>query len=295
MSAPPLLPAAGRGFRGNILTEQLHPELKTKLEGLEHLLKSRRQVVVLFSGGVDSAFLLKAAAHFLGEGVMALTFQGPHGPAGEMAAAREIAAILGVRHQVEVFDPFTLPDFKHNTAKRCYACKRAIFQKAREIAAAEEAEALVDGANADDAAADRPGMIAAAEMGVGSPLREAGLHKNQIREISHFWGLPGWDRPAQSCLATRFPPNTLLDAQNFRKVDDLESWLRERGFGPVRLRVHGDLLRLELPPGQWPGLLEPELKAALHRLVAATGWRYLTLDMSGYQSGSMNLRAGEAE
>jgi uncharacterized protein len=295
MSAPPLLPAAGRGFRGNILTEQLHPELKTKLEGLEHLLKSRRQVVVLFSGGVDSAFLLKAAAHFLGEGVMALTFQGPHGPAGEMAAAREIATILGVRHQVEVFDPFTLPDFKHNTAKRCYACKRAIFQKALEIAAAEEAEALVDGANADDAAADRPGMLAAAEMGVGSPLREAGLHKNQIREISHFWGLPGWDRPAQSCLATRFPPNTLLDAQNFRKIDDLESWLRERGFGPVRLRVHGDLLRLELPPGQWPGLLEPELKAALHRLVAATGWRYLTLDMSGYQSGSMNLRAGEAE
>ena len=248
---------------------------------------------MLFSGGVDSAFLLKAATHFLGEGVLAVTLHGPHCPAGEMAAARETVRLLGVRHLVEVFDPFTLPDFKQNTAKRCYACKRAIFQKALKIAAAGEAEALVDGANADDVAADRPGILAAAEMGVGSPLREAGFHKDEIREMSRMWGLPGWDRPAQSCLATRFSPNTFLDAQNFRKIDDLESWLREQGFGPVRLRVHGDLLRLELPPGQWPGLLEPELKAALHRLVAASGWRYLTLDLSGYQSGSMNLRPGE--
>ncbi len=108
-------------------------------------------------------------------------------------------------------------------------------------------------------------------MGVGSPLREAGFYKDQIREISRMWGLPGWDRPAQSCLATRFPPNTLLDAQNFRKIDDLESWLRNKVLGRCGCEFTATCCRLELPPGQWPGLLEPELKAALHRLVADVG------------------------
>ena len=200
-----------------------------------------------------------------------------------------------MRHLVKEYDPFILPDFKHNTPKRCYACKRAIYQKSLEIAAEFEAGALLDGANADDAIADRPGILAAAEMGVQSPLREAGFHKDEIREMSRIWGLPGWDRPAQSCLATRFPVNTPLDAETFRKIDHMESWLRERGFGPVRLRVHGDLLRLELPPGQWLQVLAPEIKEALHSLAADLGWRYLTLDLLGYQSGSMNLRPGEPE
>lgn len=251
--------------------------------------------MVLFSGGVDSAFLLKAAAEFLGHGVAALTWRGPHCPAGEMAAAREIAGHLGVRHLVKEYDPFAVPDFAHNTPKRCYACKRAIYQKSLEIAAEFEAEALLDGANADDAIADRPGILAAAEMGVQSPLRETGCHKDEIREMSRIWRLPGWDRPAQSCLATRFPVNTPLDAETFRKIDRIESWLRERGFGPVRIRVHGDLLRLELPPGQWLRVLAPEIKEALHSLAIDLGWRYLTMDLLGYQSGSMNFRKGERE
>ena len=151
------------------------------------------------------------------------------------------------------------------------------------------------GLNADDALADRPGLLAAAELGIRSPLREAGLTKDQIRELSRIWGLPGWDRPAQSCLATRLPTYTPLDAKTFQKIDQLESWLRQRGFGPVRMRVHGDLLRLELPPEQWGQVMEPEIKEALQTMAADSGWRYLTLDLLGYQSGSMNVRQEERE
>jgi uncharacterized protein len=296
MSPARVLPTTGRGFRGNILTNQLNPELTADLERLQGLLGTWRRVVVLFSGGVDSTLLLKAAAEVMGQGVVALTFQGPHCPSEEMAAAREIARHLGARHLVEVYDPLILPDFRNNTLKRCYVCKQAIYRRSWEIAATLEAEALLDGANADDAAADRPGLVAAAEMGVRSPLRETGWHKDQIRELSRSWRLPGWDRPAQSCLATRFPTHTPLEAKAFQKVDRVETWLRQQGFGPVRLRVHGELLRLELPPEQWEQLLEPEVRAALHHLVTDLGWRYLTLDLLGYQSGSMNLRPrGHAE
>jgi pyridinium-3,5-biscarboxylic acid mononucleotide sulfurtransferase len=288
MSAPGILPAPGRGFRGTILTSRLNPELAANLERLEHLLKTWRQVLVLSSGGVDSALLLAAAKKFLGAGAVALTFQGPHCPGEEMAAAQEITGLLGVRQLVEAFDPFIIPDFRNNTPQRCYACKRAIYQRSYEIAADLGAEAVMDGANADDAAADRPGLAAAVEMGIRSPLRETGFTKNQIRELSRIWQLPGWNRPAQSCLATRLPTNTPLEVATLQKVDRVETWLRQRGLGPVRLRVHGDLLRLELPPEQWGQVLAPEIKAALHSLVADLGWRYLTLDLVGFQSGSMN-------
>jgi pyridinium-3,5-biscarboxylic acid mononucleotide sulfurtransferase len=247
-------------------------------------------VVVLFSGGIDSTFLLKAAAEVMGPGVAALTFQGPHCPAEEMATAGEIARYLGVRHLIETYDPFRLPDFRNNSPKRCYCCKQAIYRRGWEITSHLGAEALLDGANADDAAADRPGLVAAAEMGVSSPLKETGWHKPQIREMSRIWRLPGWDRPAQSCLATRFPTDTPLDSMMFEKVDQVETWLRQQGFGPVRLRVHGDLVRLELPPEQWSRTLEPEVQSALRTLITERGWRYLTLDLTGYRSGSMDQR-----
>lgn len=226
---------------------------------------------------------------------MALTFQGPHCPSEALATAQEITKLLGVRHHLELFNPFNLPDFRHNTPKRCYVCKQAIYRRSLEIAAIFEAEAVLDGAHADDALADRPGLLAAAELGIRSPLREAGLSKDQIRELSRVWELPGWERPAQSCLATRLPTYTPLDPKILQKIDQLESWLRQRGFGPVRMRVHGDLLRLELPPEQWADVMEPEIKEALHTMAADLGWRYLTLDLLGYQSGSMNVRQEERE
>jgi uncharacterized protein len=250
--------------------------------------------VVLFSGGVDSTLLLKVAVAEIGsQGVTALTFQGPHCPSEELDRAREIALSLGVRHWVESFDPFVLPAFMHNTPNRCYTCKEAIYRRGWDIAAQVQAEALLDGSQADDAASERPGLLAAAALGVRSPLRETGWHKAQIREISRIWQLPGWDRPAQSCLATRFPTYTLLDPEVLQNVDRIESWLRQQGLGPVRLRVHGDLVRLELPPEQWPLVVEPEMRQAIHRQITAKGWRYLTLDLQGYTSGSMNVKPAE--
>lgn len=243
---------------------------------------------MLLSGGVDSALLLKAAVAALGDGVSALTFTGPHCPQEDLTVAQSLARHLQVRHRVEDFDPFSLPAFRCNTRQRCYACKQAVYRRGWEIAALAGAQAVLDGATADDAAADRPGLRAAAELGIRSPLRETGWHKEEIRALSRFWDLPGWDRPSQSCLATRFPPNTLLTPEDLGRVDLVESSLRRQGFGPVRLRCHGELVRLELPPAQWPRLLQPGTLAALHRLVAAQGWRFLTLDLSGYQSGSMN-------
>ena len=247
-----------------------------------------KRVVVLFSGGVDSTLLLQAATEVLGPGVVALTFLGTHCPSGELVAARETAQHLRVRHLVEAFDPLSLPEFRDNTPRRCYVCKQEIYRRGWDIAASLGAEALLDGANLDDSEADRPGLQAARELGVRSPLREAGLGKAQIRELSRIWHLPGWDRPPQSCLATRFPVHTRLNAEIMGRVDRVETFLRQQGLDPVRLRVHGDLLRLELPPEHWPRLLSPEVREALSHMITDLGCRHLTLDLLGYQSGSMN-------
>lgn len=247
------------------------------------------RVVVLFSGGGDSTLLLKVASEVVGPGLTALTFQGPQCPCEELARAREIALHLGVRHWVVAYDPFILPDFRDNTPNRCYACKQAMYRRSWEIASMVGAEAVLDGAQADDAGPDRPGLRAAAELGVRSPLRETGWHKDQIRELSRIWRLPGWDHPAQSCLATRFPTHTPLDPETLQKVDQIETWLRHQGLGPVRLRVHGDLVRLELPPDQWLQVLDLAVREALSAKIKDLGWRYLTLDLQGYQSGSMNV------
>lgn len=268
----------------------LSPATARKLAALQALLRTWPRVVVLLSGGVDSSVLVKAAADVLGPGVLALTFTGPHYPNEEVAAAVALAQRLGIPHRLEPFDPFGLPDFRHNTPQRCYACKEALYRRSWEIARQRGAAAVLDGATADDAAAERPGLRAAAALGVRSPLRETGWHKSDIRELGRFWGLPGWDRPAQSCLATRFPPHTLLSPQDLQHVDVVEGFLRRQGFGPVRLRVHGDLVRLELPPTQWPRLLKPQTLTQLQDLSRSRGWRYLSLDLQGYQSGSMNAR-----
>ncbi|MGQ9920275.1 MAG: ATP-dependent sacrificial sulfur transferase LarE [Desulfobacca sp.] len=266
----------------------MSPATAGKLAALQALLRPWPRIVVLLSGGVDSALLLQAAVDILGSEVLAVTFTGPHTPAEEVATARALTQRLGVLHRLEPFDPFLLPDFRQNTPQRCYACKEFLYRRSWEIAQQLGAAAVLDGANADDDAGDRPGLRAAAVLGVSSPLRATGWHKSEIRELARSWDLPGWDRPAQSCLATRFPPYTLLTPQDLQHVEVVESFLRRQGFGPVRLRCHGDLVRLELPAAQWPQLLQPQILTELQHLTQSCGWRFLTLDLQGYQSGSMN-------
>jgi uncharacterized protein len=259
-----------------------------KLTRLQKMLIALQKVIILFSGGVDSSLLLKVAADTLGEGVTALTFWGPHCPAGELAEARELAQTLGLRHLEQEFDPLQLPDFRHNTLERCYACKKEIFTRGNKILAAWGGKALLDGANWDDLQDFRPGQRAARELGIRSPLQEIGLTKEEIRTLSQSMGLPQWNKPSQSCLATRFPTNTLITRELLGKVATAEEFLQQHGFAPVRLRVHDLLVRLELPPEQWPRLMEEGVRLALADHIQQLGWRYLTLDLKGYQTGSMN-------
>jgi uncharacterized protein len=220
---------------------------------------------------------LAAAARALGPGLTAITFTGPHTVPGELAAAWALARRLHVRHVVRACDPLSLPEFRHNRLERCYACKRAIMTRAWEIAAARGLPVLWDGTNLDDLADFRPGHRALRELGVQSPLLEAGLGKGAIRALSRGLGLDA-ARPSQSCLATRFPYDTTLTRDDLARVGRAEAWLRRRGFSRVRLRVQGDQARLELPPAEWAAFLAPAVRRPFRAFIVGLGFRGLSLD-----------------
>jgi uncharacterized protein len=210
----------------------------------------------------------------------AITFTGPHTVPGEVAAAWALARRFRVHHLVREFDPLSLPEFRHNRPERCYACKRAIITRAWEIAAARGLSVLWDGTNVDDLADFRPGLRALRELGVESPLLRAGLDKRDIRALSRDLGLDA-RRPAQSCLATRFPYNTELTREGLARVGRGEAWLRQRGFSRVRLRVRGGRARLELSPEEWPAFLAPAVRRRFTALTAALGFTALSWDGTG--------------
>jgi uncharacterized protein len=247
------------------------------IKSLEEYLRRHRRAALLFSGGLDSSLLLAAAAKALGPGLTAITFTGPHTVPGELATAWALARRLQVHHVVRQIDPLSLPEFRHNRRDRCYVCKQAIITRAWEIAAARGLPVLWDGTNLDDLADFRPGHRALREGGVASPLLEAHLDKAAIRALSRGLGLDS-ERPAQSCLATRFPYDTELTADGLARVGRGEAWLRRRGFSRVRLRVRGGQTRLELPPAEWPAFLAPAVRRPFTAFVFGLGFRELCLD-----------------
>jgi len=250
------------------------------IKSLDEYLRGHRRAALLFSGGLDSSLLLAVAAKVLGPGLTAITFTGPHTVPGELAAAWALARRFRVDHVVREFDPLSLPDFRHNRLERCYACKTAIITRAWEIAAARGHPVLWDGTNVDDLADFRPGFRALRERGVESPLLIAGLGKAGIRARSRGLGLDH-ERPAQSCLATRFPYNTELTRDGLARVGRGEAWLRRRGFSRVRLRVRGDRVRLELAPEEWPAFLAPAVRRRFTAFLLALGFRELSLEGTG--------------
>jgi pyridinium-3,5-biscarboxylic acid mononucleotide sulfurtransferase len=252
---------------------------KQAAQYLDRYLRGHRAAAVLFSGGMDSSFLLAAAAKLLGPAVTAITFTGPHTAPGELAAAWALTRRLQVRHIVRNCNPLSLPEFLHNTVERCYACKKAIITQAWEIAAASGLPALWDGTNLDDTGEFRPGMRAIRELGVDSPLLLAGLGKASIRTLSRDLGLDD-TRPSQSCLATRFPYNTELTRAGLVRVGRAEAWLRRRGFSRVRLRVQEDRVRLELAPEEWPAFLAPDVRRSFTAFIMTLGFKELALDMA---------------
>ena len=262
-------------------------EKEEKLTALREMLAEMNRVVVAFSGGVDSTFLLKIAVEVLGaEQVLAVTGQSPTYPAWELAEARELASALGVRQLVIHTEELEREDFAATPPERCYFCKQELFSRLRQIAQEEGAIAILDGTNRDDLGDYRPGRKAARELGVRSPLLEAGLTKEDIRFFSFALGLPTWNKPACACLSSRFPYGTRITPEKLLQVERGEDFLRSLGFGQFRLRHHGPLARIEIDPEQFP-LLLAKASAIVSELKAA-GFTYVALDLEGYRTGSMN-------
>jgi uncharacterized protein len=264
----------------------LRPPLREKWRALVDLLRSMGSVGVGFSGGVDSGLLCAAAFAALGERMAAFTVLSPVESPGDTQSAQALAAALGFRHIIVEFDDFEHPDFVANPPDRCYHCKLARFRRVQAIAETLGIQVMAEGTHADDAGDYRPGMRAVTELGMRSPLKEAGLSKADVRALAKGLGLPVWDRPSSPCLATRFPYGTPVTREGIEWVARAEQFLGELGFQPVRVRYYGDLARIEVGAGEIARLVER--RAEVVETLRSIGFTYVDVDLAGYRSGSMN-------
>ncbi len=244
--------------------------------------------MVAYSGGVDSTFLLAVVSGILGDNAVAVTTQSEIHPVKELEEARAHAKTLGVKHIVIHTDELDDENFMANPPERCYHCKRGLFIRLTELASRYKLDCIADGTNYDDLSDLRPGMRAAAQFGIRSPLQEAGLSKQEIRVLSREMNVPAWDRPAQSCLATRFPFGTTITREQLARVDRAEQFISSFGVKQVRVRVHGDLARIEVSRDDMPVVLDDEIAARIADTLTSLGYTYVTLDVQGYRMGSMN-------
>lgn len=254
-------------------------------------LAARKQAVLAFSGGVDSSFLLHAAGQALGQGLLAVTLDAPYAPRAEIEAAKAMARSLGLRHRVlSVPIPEAIGD---NPPERCYLCKKALFRLLLDLAAGEGITCVLDGTNLDDLGDYRPGRRALIELGIESPLLEAGLTKADIRVLSREQGLPTWDKPAGACLLTRIPHGVRVTGTELARIDAAETWLRDIGFPAVRLRSHGELARIEVPREQVVALVAANERHGIAARLTALGYRHVAVDLAGYRMGSLNEKTAQ--
>lgn len=261
--------------------------LSEKYKALTALLAGMGKTAVAFSAGVDSTFLLKAAKDALGHHVIALTAQTVAIPAREQDGTEALCRALGVEHVTIPVDLMAVDGFRENPPERCYLCKKALFTALTAAARERGFGSVIEGSNRDDAGDYRPGLRALRELGIRSPLREAGLTKDEIRTLSRQMGLPTWDKPSNACLTTRIAYGQEITPEILRTVDAAERILSDLGFCQVRVRVHGDLARMEIPREQF-GMLLPDTSDTVQRRLRELGFRYVTLDLGGFESGSMN-------
>ena len=259
-----------------------------RYEALLGSLRSMGSAVIAFSGGVDSAFLLHAAKEALGDRVLAITATSPTYPGSEREEASRLALLWGVAHRLVESNELEIPGFSGNPPDRCYHCKKELFGILAGIAREEGYASVCDGSNADDVHDFRPGRKAAKELAIRSPLLENGLTKAAIRRLSRHFGLPTADRGSFACLSSRFPYGTRIDEEALRRVEACEEVLRGFGFRQFRVRVHDAVARIEVGPDEIPRLFEPEITDAVHARFRENGFLYVSVDLKGYRTGSMN-------
>ncbi len=262
-------------------------DINRKYEKLQRVIKDLGRAAVAFSGGVDSSFLCKVAHDVLGDEAIAVTVVSPMLPESELKGATELAASIGIRH-VLVEDNEIEEEVAENPIDRCYYCKRVEFSTIQRAAAEHGIEHVLDGSNKDDLLDYRPGLKALEELAVVSPLREAGLTKNEIRELSRRLGLKTWDKPAFACLASRIPYGERITEKKLSKVEKAEDYLREAGFRQFRVRSHRDIARIELAPEEREKLFDTEKMDRISAALKSFGFLYVCVELEGYRAGNLN-------
>ena len=265
------------------------PELVARRDLLVENLRGYVRVAVAYSGGVDSAVVARAAFEALGDRAVAVTAASESLASGELEDAEALARQIGIRHRVIRTEEFADPNYLRNNTDRCYFCKSELYGRLTSLKGELGVDAIVSGANLDDKGDYRPGLIAASENAVRHPLQECSLGKSDVRALAKAWGLPAWDKPATPCLSSRIAYGEAVTPERVKMIDDAEAWLRARGLVLLRVRYHkGDLARVEVPIEELPRLASPGVRDELTSEFRRLGFKYVTLDLDGFRSGSMN-------
>lgn len=266
----------------------MQPETEEKLERLRMYLRRQERVAVAFSAGVDSALLLSVAHEELGERTLAVTMQAAAFPKREAKEAEALCREMGVAHEIGRFEPLQIKGFVGNVPERCYVCKRELFKQIRMLANKHGMDVVLEGSNADDVQDYRPGMRALLELGIQSPLLEAGLTKAEIRLLARERKLSVWDKPSLACLASRIAYGEQITAKKLQRIEEAEQLLQQLGFRQLRVRLHGELARIEVPFEELGYFMKEDVRTYVLKEFRELGFHYVTVDLAGFRSGSMN-------